>query len=157
MKKKKTHAFSKDVYLLGMDKNGTYYWLEQAKFECSWYWALGYVETYTNNKDPERARDINSHQHFDELFFSGPSHGFDNFKNFFVETPLSDAEIWQVMEIMKSLYTAREFSDMIYRGGSNYTKNPCADTIKDLAQYKKINEAVIPALLEKLYQILSED
>lgn len=157
MKKKKTHAFNKDVYLLGADKSGTYYWLEQAKFECGWYWGLGYVETYTNNKNPGWARDINSHQHFDWLFLSGPSHGFDNFKKFLVETPLSDKEIWQLMEIMKSLYTAREYSDMIHRGGSNYTKNPCSDMIKDLGEYKRINESVIPSLLKKVYQILSED
>lgn len=157
MKKRKTHAFGKDLYLLGMDKTGVYYWLEQAKFDCGWYWGLGYVETYTNNKNPERAKDINSHQHFDSLFFSGPSHGFDNFKNFFTKTPLSDAEIWQLMEIMKSLYTAREFSDMIYRGGAHYTKNPCTDIIKNSEEYKRINESVIPSLLNKLYEILSED
>ena len=46
---------------------------------------------------------------------------------------------------------------MIYRGGAHYTKNPCADIIKNSEEYKRINESVIPSLLKKLYQILSED
>lgn len=156
MKKIKTEAFGKDVYLLGV-KNGIYYWLEQAKWECSWYWGLGYVETYTNNKHPEIARDIKSHQHFDGLFFDGPSHGFDNFKTFFNDTPFKDSEIWQIMEIMKSLYTLREYSDMLHCKGAHYTSNPCKDIIWNEQEYKRINKEVIPALNKELYKILAND
>jgi len=63
MKKTKKHAFGKDVYLLGKDKHGIYYWLESPKWDCGWYWGFGYIETYTNNKQPQLAKDINSHEH----------------------------------------------------------------------------------------------
>ena len=157
MEKRKKYAFGKDVYLLGKDKDGTLYWLNGASWDCDWYWGLGYIETYTNNKNPNKSRDIKSHQHFDSLFFNGPSHGFDNFKNYFIETPFNDNEIWRIMEIMKTLYTLREYSDTLHRGGSHYTSNPCKDIIKNDDEYNRINNVVIPALNKELYKILSEE
>ena len=157
MKKRKTHAFGKDIYLLGEDKEGILYWLEEARWDCDWYWGLGYVETYTNNKNPSISRDINTHQHFDRLFLNGPSCGFDNFKNYLIETPFNDSELWKIMEIMKTLYTLREYSDTLNRGGSHYTSNPCKDIIKNDDEYNRINKVVIPALNKELYKILNEE
>lgn len=157
MKKRMVEAFGKNVYLLGADEEGTLYWLEEGTWDCDWYWGIGYVETYTNNMNPHLAWDISSHQHFDSLFFNGLSHGFDNFKSFFVDTPLSDKEIWQLMEIMKSLYTLRKYSDMLHRGGAHCTTNPCSDLIKNDTEYDRINKTVIPALLEQLYKLLGEE
>ena len=52
MKKEKRFAFGKNIYLLGSDKDGVKYWLEEASWDCGWYWGFGYVETYTNNSNP---------------------------------------------------------------------------------------------------------
>jgi hypothetical protein len=159
LKKTKSYAFGKDTFLLGVDSDGVYYWLEAAKFDCSWYWGFGYVETYTNNKNPKLSRDINSHQHFDGLFFNKNKNknGFDAFKDFFVETPFTDSEIWRICELMKSFYIARQYSDMIYRGGAHYTSNPAKETIKNESEYNRINTVVIPEILNKLYNILGGD
>lgn len=46
MKKEKRHAFGKDIYLLGVDADGTRYWLEAPSWDCGWYWGFGYVEVY---------------------------------------------------------------------------------------------------------------
>ena len=83
MKKQKSHAFGKDIYLLGKDSDGTMYWLEAARWDCKWYWGFGYVETYTNNNHTSRSRDISSHQHFDSLFFNKNKDGHTAFKEFF--------------------------------------------------------------------------
>ena len=115
MEKKKSHAFGKDIYLLGKDKDGINYWLEEASWDCGWYWGFGYVETYTNNKYPHLSRDINSHQHFDGLFLKGAI--FDSFKSLLVETPLSDNEIWKLLELMDTFYTLRESADLFKNGG----------------------------------------
>ena len=80
--------------------------------------------------------------------------GFDKFKNFFVKTPFSDREIWQICELMKSFYICREYSDTINRGGAHYTTNPAADIIKTETEYRRINDTVIPAIAENLYKIL---
>lgn len=154
MKKKKTHAFGKDVYLLGVDHYGAYRWLEEASWDCDWYWGFGYVESYTNNKNPERAKDIESHTHFDSLFFNGDKNGFDMFNDFFQETPLEYNEVWKLVELMKSFYIARRYSDMLHRGGANYTGNRVADIIKDDKEYNRINKIVIPAITHAVYDLL---
>lgn len=153
MKKQTSHAFNKDCYLLGKDENGIYYWLEQSTFDCGWYWSIGYVETYTNNQNPSKARDIDSHQHFNGLFKDGKHNMYDNFKSFFVESTVSDKELWTLCELMQTLYTMREYADTCNRGGSHFTQNPCADLIKSL-NGEQINTVVMPALFEELYKLL---
>ena len=64
IEKKKTEAFGKKTFLLGEDEEGVKYWLTAAKWDCGWYWGFGYIETYTNNKNPNNARDISSHSHW---------------------------------------------------------------------------------------------
>ncbi len=153
MKKKVDKAFGKKQYLLGQ-KDGTYYWLEEAKWECEWYWGLGYVETFTNNENPHLAVDIDSHSHFCMFFDEG--NGYDAFKEFFDETVVSDKELWTLIECMKSLYTLREYSDFLYRGGSHYTTNPCKELIHNDTEYERINKELIPALLNQVYELLSD-
>lgn len=156
IKKRKSHAFGKDIYLLGRTADGTNYWLEEAKWDCDWYWGGGYVETYTNNTNPARARDIESHQHFDSLFFKKANmHGHKAFTEFFEETPFTDKEIWQICDLMKSFYIASEFAAMVHTGGANYTENPVREILKSDIMYKTINELQIPAIMESLYEILS--
>ena len=154
MLKTKKHAFGKDIYLLGADSYGTTYWLEAATWDCGWYWGGGYIETYTNNNNPEKSKDINSHTHFRCLFFNKNKNGFDAFKDFFNETPFTDGEIWKICELMKSFYIAREYSDMIYRGGAHYTSNPAKEAITSKEEYKRINETMIPSIMNELYKIM---
>lgn len=155
LQKKKSHAFGRDTYLLGQDAEGTKYWLEEAKWDCNWYWGGGYVETYTNNNYPSMSKDIISHSHFDSLFFNNANkNGHDAFQEFFVVTPFSDKEIWTICELMKSFYIARQYSDMLYCGGAHYTSNPARETIKNESEYKRINEVVIPSIMKALYNIL---
>ena len=150
MKKQKSHAFGKDTYLLGRGKDGEYYWLEQGKWDCDWYWGIGYVETYTNKLNPSHAMDIASHRHFDNLF---PT--CEKFNDFFEETVLNENEKWKLLELMKSIYIARHYSDMLCRGGAHYTTNPKREIIKNDDEYNRINKIVIPAMLESVYELLS--
>lgn len=154
LNKRKSHAFGKDIYFLGQDRDGVNYYLEAARWDCGWYWGGGYVETYTNNKNPERSRDIESHSHFDSMFFKGNKTGFDAFKDFFTEHPFTDGEIWKICELMKAFYIARAYSDMLHTGGAHYTANPAKETIKNAEEYRRINQKVIPAIMTELYKIL---
>lgn len=145
MDKNTKHKFGKDYYLIGKGKDGELYWLEEGSWDCGWYWGIGYVETFERFD-----RDISSHQHWDNLF---PTK--DKFDDFFEETVISEKETWIILELMKSIYTARNYSDMIHIGGSHYTSNPNKEDIKNDTEYKRINEVVIPKLLESVYAILS--
>ena len=154
MKKLVKKAFGKTVYLLGKDKEGVYYWLESASWDCDWYWGFGYVETYTNNKCPDKAKDINSHQHFNGLFFNKNKNGYNEFKDFFEETTLSDDELWKLLELMKSFYILKDCAELLHLGGAHYTENPCKNIIKNEEEENRINKIVLPAIFKEIYSIL---
>lgn len=154
MKKRTIKVFGETSYLLGKGKDGDMYYLVKPKWDCGWYWGMGYIHSYTNNSQPERSRDIKMHTHFDFVFFH-EKNGYDNFKEFFAETPLADKEIWVLMELMKSAYKLREMADLCYRGGANYTENPCAELLKDTPEYQRINDVLLPAIFVQVERLLA--
>ena len=151
MKKSKITKFGKDAYLLGLGKDGEKYYMESGKWDCEWYWGLGYVVSYERGY-----RDIQSHSHFNYMFMKDDRKNcMDKMKAFFVDMTLSENELYRLWEIMKSLYILREYSDMLHTGGSHITTNPCRELIKNDAEYERINIEVIPELLKQLYTLLS--
>ena len=148
------HSFKwhgREYFYLGADSDGQKYYLEKHHFDCGWYWGLGYIESFTNNRNPEQSRDISSHTHFDTQILKGDA--YDNFIEKFSSNPFNDREIWLIIELMRTLYNLRNYSDMIYRGGSHYTSNP-VKCIKNKSEYNRINKVVIPAVNRELYKIL---
>ena len=167
--KKKSFAFGKDVYLLGTNSDGIKYWLEAPKWDCGWYWGFGYVETYTNNSNPEKAKDIESHQHIDSSFM-GVSEYYDTEKGCFrkgeyihniydcpilASTTFSKETGWVLSELFKSFYNLKTTAEVLAKGSSHITTNPCADIIKNEAEVKRINEVVIPAITAKILELLT--
>ena len=146
MKKQTTIAFKKKIYLLGADAEGTKYWLEAPSWDCGWYWGFGYVETYTNNDCPSRARDIESHQHFDGLFLNNSTvSAFDTFKAFFKETTLDQKEIHLLIDYMSSFYKLKDVAKTLGVGYSNMTETA-----------KEINEKILPAIFKRIDILLSD-
>lgn len=156
MKKQTTNAFNKKIYLLGADAEGIKYWLEKPSWDCGWYWGFGYVETYTNNNNPSKARDINSHQHFDSLFLNSNVCAFDAFKEFFKETTLNNEEVWMLVDYMKSFYALRETAAILGSGCSHMTEKAKIEEVKTIEMAKEINEKILPAIFEKIDKLLSE-
>lgn len=155
LQKKTTYAFNKKIYLLGQDSDGTNYYLEAPSWDCGRYWGFGYIETYTNNKNPAKAKDIRTHQHFDGLFLHGNKCAYDLFKEFFTCTPLNDSEIWLLLDYMKTFYTLRESAELFGRGYSFFTERAKIDTLKETDTADKINNDYLPALFEKIDNLLS--
>jgi len=154
MNKKTTEAFGKKIYLLGQDEGGVNYWMEAPSFDCEWYWGFGYIETYTNNQNPEKSKDIDSHSHFSGLFPKGKFH----VNEFFTKTPLTDKEAWELSDLMKSFYTLKETAEVFHRGGSNLSgSNGITQDLKDEELEKIINEVKIPLIFERIDTILSSD
>lgn len=156
MEKSKKFAFNKNIYLLGENKDGIKYWLEEATWDCNWYWGFGYIKTYTNNKNPEISRDIASHQHFDSLFLN--KNIFDSFKNFFKETTLNDNEIWELLGYMEEFYKMKEYSNLLYSGNhiTSQAKNikEGKNEIENKKEYERINKILMPELFKKIYKLL---
>lgn len=142
--KRQEHAFGKDVYLLGIDKDGIKYWLEEPSWACSWYWGKGYVETYERNTRPSLAKDIDSHQHFDRLFLNKREDGHTEFKKFFKESVLSETQLWKLIECMKTIYTLGETAE-----------NPCKEHLQNKNIEKLINAHLLPELFAEVKKILT--
>lgn len=82
------------------------------------------------------------------------TNGYDAFKKFFKETPVNNNELWKLVELMKSFYVTRNYSDFIHRGSAGYSSNPVKDSIKNEEEYNRINKTVIPNIISEVYKIL---
>lgn len=152
MKKQTIEKFGKKYYLLGTRKeDNKKVWLEQASFDCDWYWGIGYIEVFNRTYT-----DIDEHTHFDSLFLE--TNVYNSFKDYFNETTLNDNEIWQLLELMHTIYRLRKYSDTIYQNGSHITSNNIENKIfsEDIYKkmYNKINNEDIPKLLKEVYNLL---
>jgi len=168
LSKKKIHVFGKDNYLLGQDSEGIKYWLEAPQWDCGWYWGFGYIETYTNNRNPEMSRDIQSHEHFSG--FVGQMFEYDfnkkcEIKKEYIhilndkgsrltETVLTDSEAWELSDLMKRFYTMREMADILHQGTGHLTSNTEHKTLNPEMR-KWINEEELPAIFKRVLEILS--
>lgn len=157
--KQKSHAFKTDCYLLGKDAEGIYYWLEEPAWACDWYWGIGHVETYTNNTKPEKAQDINSHQHFKGLWLAKDSDGI--FRNKLsdwpgFESPLSNKEQWELAELMQTIYTLQSAAEVFARGGSQFSHIPAEIKVTARTDWaKEINEKILPELFLQVRTLLT--
>ena len=157
MEKKITYAFGKKIFLLGKDQEGKLRWLEAPSWDCGWYWGFGYVESYTNNENPSRAKDICEHTHFSSLFLNGEKMAYDAFNEFFKETPLKEDEVWKLLELFQTAYTLRRSAEVFNLGGSHFTTNPCKDILKNKEMEDKINKELLPAVFKEIEKILSPE
>jgi len=143
MNKRIEQAFNKKVYLLGENENGVYYWLEEPSWDCGWYWGFGYIETYTHNKQPHLARDIDSHSHADN-FRKEWTEYFDGSKPIIKKRTFSEKEGWELSELFEQFYHLKTQASF---WNSKKWKN------KKLV--KRINEVIIPTITGRILEILT--
>jgi len=157
MKKQISRAFGKTIYLLGRFKDGKRFWLEQASWDCDWYWGFGYIETYTNDRTPHMSRDTESHQHYDSLCFKEINNKFIYLlsENPEIEsTVLRENEQWELSDLMMSFYTLSKTSRLYHIGNSHYTSKVKVD-LKNEEAYKRINEVELPKIFASVYELLT--
>lgn len=134
LKKKKDRAFGKDIYLLGIDSEGQNVWLEAPSWDCGWYWGFGYVERYTNNRQPSMSKDIQSHTHIDSEFMKN---GIINVNEGLARTVYTKEQGIVLNGLFTKFYALRKHAE------------------KNKEKAKKINEVEIPAITGKIIKILS--
>ena len=133
MKKQKSHAFGKDVYLLGTDKYDRYLWLEAPSWDCGWYWGFGYVEEYTNHKRPNLAKDITCHTHWDYIH--------DKNEIPFKDTVFNTKEYNELKSLFLEFYELRKKCDAAHQ--------------TDEGLYKNLSKVEIPEVMGKIIKILT--
>jgi hypothetical protein len=155
--KEKDKFGTRAVYLLGKGPDGARYWLEEASWDCNWYWGLGYVNTFRGQ--PSLCRDIKSHQHFKGLWLAAHQgkflHCLTEWDGF--QSTLTAKEEWQLAELMATAYTLKETAEVFGRGGSNYSPaDPAiASLVKNPEWVGQINEVMIPAIMAQVYALLT--
>lgn len=150
MDKIKSRAFNKDVYLLGEDKDGTWYWLEEAKWDCDWYWGFGYIETYTRNKEPSRAKDIESHQHADDFY----PKWWQGDEPILTAITFTEKEGWELAELLKQFYILKESAEYFGRGKA-YMADTKIEPYKKPELVEEINKVRMPIIFNRIYEILT--
>ena len=127
---------------IGKNDNENIY-LTAPSWDCGWYWGFGYL----GNK--------NRHSHVDGLTKEHNSNMFDSFKKEFGNTLIvRDSQLWTLCELFGTFYSLKQASEILGRGGSNYTKNPCKDIIINNDEVERINNIVLPQIFEEIYKIL---
>lgn len=126
--------------LLGQN-GGENIYLSRPSWDCDWYWGFGYL----GNK--------NCHYHVDGL--SKDKNLFDAFKKHFGNTLIvRDSELWTLCELFQTFYVLKETAEVLGRGGTHMTTNPCAKIITNKKEVERINEVVLPSIFEEIYKIL---
>jgi len=152
--KAKSHAFGKDVYLLGKDKNGVKYWLEAPKWECGRYWGFGYIETYKQNKNPNKAESVATHsnadkfypEYFNSFYCSAPSN--------LIEATFSEEGGWELSELFKQFYFLKEAAENFGRGECFFAETSI-ETWEKPALVEEINKILIPRVTNRILEILT--
>jgi hypothetical protein len=150
----------KERIKIGTDSNGETIFMDKPTFDCEWYWSFGYL----GNK--------NMHYHL-EAYQSKDRH-FTTDKGEFVcltekrnlcmrdcleaDYDLVDSvkdNLWQFCELALTIYALKKTAEVLGRGGSHMTTNPCKEVIKNAEEVKRLNEVVIPELCQTLWDLIS--
>lgn len=157
MNKKQIRVFGHNYYLLGTYKDGKKYYIQEPTWDCGWYWGGIYINSFTNNNQPERSRDIDLHTHFDSMFFNYKGKtSWEILEQDFTDLVLDRDEIWKVLELCKSFYILKEAASLYHCGGSNFTGSMTDELeLKSNDIYKVIVKVHIPTILNKLKELLT--
>lgn len=129
--------------LIGYNNNEPIY-LSPPSWDCGWYWGFGYL----GNK--------NCHYHVDGLGKGKNLH--DAFIEHFGDTlQIRESHLWTLSELFETFYALKNTAEVLGRGGSHLTNNPCKELIINKSEVYRINNVVLPAIFDEIYKILEQN
>ena len=140
--------------LIGKKDNENIY-LSAPSWDCGWYWGFGYLGNKNNHYHVDgltKHQEYNTDKKCFEYSFFNLYDGFK--KHFGTSLILRDSQLWTVCELFSTFYSLKECAEVLNRGGSQLTSNPCKDIIINNDEVKRINDIVLPAIFEAIYKIL---
>lgn len=134
-----------DKILLFKADNNRYY-LRKPKFDCGWYWGLGYLAT-------GRGSHLHFGSYFEHKLFCDALADFD-------DTPFTKEESYIITDYMRQLYRLREMANMLHLGNTHITSN--AKVLEQFeeqntAEYKRICNVLIPTVWNALVDVLLDE
>lgn len=141
--------------LLGSN-NGEKIYLYAPSLDCGWYWGFGYLGNKNCHYHVDGLTKIQKYNHDKKVFEYKFVNLYDGFKKHFGNTlRVKPSDLWTFVELLKTAYTLKETAEVLGRGGSHYTNNPCKDVIINKDEVDRINDVVLPQLFEEIYKILN--
>ena len=135
--------YPEHVYLGKLYGKNVY--LARPSWDCGWYWGFGYVQ---NKKLHTHLKTMCNVENHTVNLWDGLQHHIKGGK---IERMHVQDKLWTFCEVVQTIYHLRETAEVLGRGDSNYTTNPCADLIKNPDEVKRINEVLIPKLIDEMY------
>ena len=133
--------------------------LHAPEWLCDWYWGMGYLGN------------ANWHYHLssyqDKTHHLNLSNGRCKFiterrnlcmrdcllEDYELNKGLEEENLWVFCELIETAYALKEAAEVLGRGGSHMTTNPCRDIIKNEDEVKRINQNVLPAIFNKINKL----
>lgn len=140
----------KEGYYLGVNQYDEKVYLEKPSWDCDWYWGFGYLEAY------DKYGKWCSHTHFDSDILHGQKDCFSNFKAYFKETPLTDDEIYELCDYMRTFYILRDVAELYKHGYSWITHRAYIDILEDKDFYNLINKKQLPELFARIEKLFNK-
>lgn len=159
---------SEKVFFGTRKKDGAPIYLSKPSFDCGWYWSFGYLgnarehyhlESYAkkdhhlNLEDGSfklltEARNISMYDALLEDYSLNPNilGPIDKFNLYH--------RLYTFCELALTAYALKEAAEVLGRGGSHMTSNPCAGIIKNPEEVKRINEIVLPAIFNQIAELI---
>jgi hypothetical protein len=147
---------------LGIRKeDGVTIYITKPSFDCGWYWSFGYLgnknEHYHLKDYQSKTISIKDSEDKFHIFEQKRNlNMFDALREDYELNPCIEENLWQFCELAATVYTLKETAEVFGRGGSHYTSNPCFNVIINKAEVKRINEIVLPEVLQTFWNLLSE-
>lgn len=154
--KKTINKFGKH-YLLGVNKDGEHVYLEKESWDCGWYWGFGYLHTFTNDRQPERSKDISMHDHFDSLFLNKNVSAYDLINSYFESMTVSSSELYELIDLMMTAYALKKSAELFRHGYSWQTEKAKIEGLKDEALENRINKGLLPQVFERIETLLAKE
>lgn len=122
-------------------KHGENIYLSAPSWDCGWYWGFGYIGN------------SNCHYHIDSVI----ENNLESLEKEFSEALyIAPSLRLKFIELFKTFYDLKNVAEIYNRGGSQITKNPCVDIIKNSIEVERINKVILPAIFDAIYDILEK-
>ena len=126
-------------YFGKLKATGERIYITAPSWDCGWYWSFGYLGN------------VHCHYHLDGVAKGRSLH--DALLADYELAPWVHDNIWAFCELAKTAYALKQTAEVLGRGGSHYTTNPCAEVIKNPDEVTRINTGVLPAVFKAIEEL----
>lgn len=132
-------------------------YLSAPSWDCGWYWGFWYLGNRNCHYHLNGLTKIETYNTEKKVFEYEFVNLYDWIKKHFTDLQITDKKLRTFCELVSSAYKLKETAEVLGRGGSHYTNNPCQDIIKNEAEAKRINEVVLPAIFLEIEKCFITD